>query len=113
MLRHQYHRPEGEGIYKNAFSQLFIPSLCQCEQCVDDQPILDNMSFTLFLSFLLAATSLVFATPILHKSANASVPTAVVKNGTYTGIHNAAYNQDFFLGIPFAQVTFLLSIRDI
>ncbi|KAE9363227.1 alpha/beta-hydrolase [Stipitochalara longipes BDJ] len=31
------------------------------------------------------------------------VPTATVLNGTYTGIHSSAYNQDFFLGIPFAQ----------
>jgi hypothetical protein len=26
-----------------------------------------------------------------------------VKNGSYIGIHNSAYNQDFFLGIPFSQ----------
>lgn len=31
------------------------------------------------------------------------LPTASVKNGTYSGIHNAYYNQDFYLGIPFGQ----------
>jgi carboxylesterase type B len=31
------------------------------------------------------------------------VPTATVKNGTYSGVHSAEYNQDFFLGVPFAQ----------
>ncbi|KAJ5498814.1 Carboxylesterase type B [Penicillium expansum] len=30
-------------------------------------------------------------------------PTATVKNGTYTGRYNAEYDQDFFLGIPYAQ----------
>lgn len=30
-------------------------------------------------------------------------PSAQVKNGTYEGVHSSAYNQDFFLGIPYAQ----------
>lgn len=30
-------------------------------------------------------------------------PTATVKNGTVVGTHSSAYNQDFFLGIPYAQ----------
>ncbi|KAH8201568.1 hypothetical protein TruAng_004260 [Truncatella angustata] len=30
-------------------------------------------------------------------------PTVTVKNGTYSGIHSAEYDQDFFLGIPYAQ----------
>lgn len=30
-------------------------------------------------------------------------PTARVKNGTYVGVHAEGYNQDFFLGIPYAQ----------
>jgi carboxylesterase type B len=32
-----------------------------------------------------------------------TIPTAHVLNGTYTGIHSEEYNQDFFLGIPYAQ----------
>ncbi|KAF4636355.1 hypothetical protein G7Y89_g1727 [Cudoniella acicularis] len=38
-----------------------------------------------------------------HYFSNASRPMVTVKNGTYAGIHSSAYNQDFFLGIPFAQ----------
>jgi len=34
---------------------------------------------------------------------HARKPTVRVKNGTYYGVHSAAYNQDFFLGIPYAQ----------
>lgn len=30
-------------------------------------------------------------------------PTVQVKNGTYYGLHQATYNQDLFLGMPFAQ----------
>ncbi|RKK36027.1 hypothetical protein BFJ66_g13698 [Fusarium oxysporum f. sp. cepae] len=37
-----------------------------------------------------------------HKSHDAT-PFATVKNGTYRGIHSNEYNQDFFLGIPFAE----------
>lgn len=33
-----------------------------------------------------------------------SSPIVTVKNGSYIGVHNSAYNQDFFLGIPYAQV---------
>lgn len=32
-----------------------------------------------------------------------NAPTAQVKNGTYSGRYSAEYNQDFFLGIPYAQ----------
>ena len=36
-------------------------------------------------------------------SAKILAPTAQVLNGSYTGIHSSEYNQDFFLGIPYAQ----------
>lgn len=31
-------------------------------------------------------------------------PVVDVKNGSYAGTHNPKYNQDFFLGIPYAKV---------
>ncbi|KAL6408910.1 Carboxylesterase, type B [Ilyonectria robusta] len=48
---------------------------------------------------------------VLHNLASASplkvrqdaAPTATVKNGTYIGVYSSEYDQDFFLGIPFAQ----------
>lgn len=39
----------------------------------------------------------------LSSIAVGAAPTAKVKNGTYVGVHSAEYNEDFFLGIPFAQ----------
>ena len=36
-------------------------------------------------------------------SASTLYPTVKTPNGTLTGIHNPNYNQDFFLGIPYAQ----------
>jgi hypothetical protein len=30
-------------------------------------------------------------------------PTVSVRNGTYSGLYSSVYNQDFFLGIPYAQ----------
>ena len=32
-----------------------------------------------------------------------SSPTVAVRNGTYAGVRSSTYNQDFFLGIPYAQ----------
>ncbi|USP73733.1 hypothetical protein yc1106_01007 [Curvularia clavata] len=36
-------------------------------------------------------------------AAHAVAPTAQTKNGSYIGSHSPEYNQDFFLGIPYAQ----------
>ncbi|KAI4928154.1 uncharacterized protein J4E92_005637 [Alternaria infectoria] len=36
-------------------------------------------------------------------ASEAATPTAQTKNGTYVGTHSAEYDQDFFLGIPYAQ----------
>ncbi|KAK1755392.1 alpha/beta-hydrolase [Echria macrotheca] len=38
-------------------------------------------------------------------SARSSLPHVTVRNGTYEGVHAASFNQDFFLGIPYAQDT--------
>ncbi|KAI1334793.1 Alpha/Beta hydrolase protein [Xylariaceae sp. FL0016] len=32
-----------------------------------------------------------------------TAPTVTVKNGTYEGVYSAGYDQDFFLGMPYAQ----------
>lgn len=43
-----------------------------------------------------------------------TAPTVTVKNGTYAGVCNSKYKQDFFLGIPYAKVCFfrhLLAMR--
>lgn len=55
---------------------------------------------------LLVLASLASAAPsrshVLPRS-SASAPTVTVKNGSYYGVQSEAYNQDFFLGIPYAQ----------
>ncbi|KAJ5695967.1 hypothetical protein N7536_006379 [Penicillium majusculum] len=58
--------------------------------------------FTLKLGLLGAALChLTTASPLTARQH--ADPTAIVKNGTYTGRYNAEYDQDFFLGIPYAQ----------
>ena len=47
--------------------------------------------------FLATTTSLSLRAPY------ASAPTANVKNGLLVGRHSDTYNQDFFLGIPYAK----------
>jgi hypothetical protein len=44
--------------------------------------------------------------PTSSPSSGASTPVATVKNGSYSGLYSSGYNQDFFLGIPYAQVGF-------
>jgi carboxylesterase type B len=59
--------------------------------------ILNWLSLSLWASTALAAP---------HKSKQhryPTSPTVTVKNGTLEGVHSTQYNQDFFLGIPFAQ----------
>jgi hypothetical protein len=41
-----------------------------------------------------------------------SSPVVTVRNRSYSGIYNPTYNQDFFLGIPYAQVSLQLNARD-
>ena len=36
-------------------------------------------------------------------SGQGCVPAVTLQNGTYTGVHQSTYGQDYFLGIPFAQ----------
>ncbi|CAI7625060.1 unnamed protein product [Penicillium glandicola] len=39
----------------------------------------------------------------VHAVPTKSSPTATVLNGTYTGVRSSTYNQDLFLGMPYAQ----------
>ncbi|KAH8586872.1 Alpha/Beta hydrolase protein [Bisporella sp. PMI_857] len=54
---------------------------------------------------LLASVALTLATPVpeLTSTTKPTTPTVKVKNGTYFGVHSSQYNQDFFLGVPFAE----------
>lgn len=38
-----------------------------------------------------------------RRGEDSAAPWATVRNGTYAGTYNPAYNTDYFLGIPFAQ----------
>lgn len=60
------------------------------------QWMLDKMYSTIDLLQVLS-----LCTIVVGGATNA--PTAQVKNGTYAGRYSAEYNQDFFLGMPYAQ----------
>ncbi|KAI1844334.1 hypothetical protein JX265_010237 [Neoarthrinium moseri] len=55
---------------------------------------------------LLVASSMcissVLSVPVAERD-YATAPTVTVTNGTYSGIHSNEYDQDYFLGIPYAQ----------
>jgi len=58
-----------------------------------------------------ATTTTVGTTATGSTSASATVaptgpggaPAAKINNGTIVGVHNSNYNQDYFLGVPYAQ----------
>ncbi|KAL4882925.1 Alpha/Beta hydrolase protein [Aspergillus karnatakaensis] len=54
-----------------------------------------------FITALLALSVGVSATPA--GKGHSKAPRAHVKNGTYEGIYSPEYDQEFFLGVPFAQ----------
>lgn len=58
--------------------------------------LFSRSSFTLPL---LAASSLTSASSCSSQDA----PTVQVLNGTYSGVYSQQYNQDYFLGVPYAQ----------
>ncbi|KAK4119197.1 alpha/beta-hydrolase [Parathielavia appendiculata] len=59
-----------------------------------------------WLSSLLLSVGLCWYASIadaLPSQQQGSAPVAKVRNGSYAGIHSTEYNQDFFLGMPYAQ----------
>jgi carboxylesterase type B len=54
---------------------------------------------TLFAALLAVAG----AAPNSPRHYGSNTPSAHIKNGTLTGVHSSSYNQDFFLGVPYAQ----------
>ena len=55
---------------------------------------------------LIAASAVTFSQTVNAGTvppSSCSTPTANTLNGTYYGYHNSFYNEDYFLGIPFAQ----------
>ena len=53
------------------------------------------------LAALTTCASIATATPIISRAADG--PSVQLKNGTVSGLHSSTYNQDYFLGVPFAQ----------
>ncbi|CAG8953873.1 hypothetical protein HYFRA_00010834 [Hymenoscyphus fraxineus] len=54
------------------------------------------------LAQVLAVTGVCVASPALVPRC-AAAPVVTVKNGSYVGVHNPTYNQDFFFGIRYAK----------
>lgn len=72
--------------------------------------------FKMVLIPLLAACSLYVGTAVSVPVADAydvsGAPVVTVKNGTYSGIYSDEYDQDFFLGMPYAQVCVLYMAKN-
>ncbi|KAG9251981.1 Alpha/Beta hydrolase protein [Emericellopsis atlantica] len=51
----------------------------------------------------MSGPSLVVGRAVVSSPLAQSAPTVQVRNGSYYGLHNQEYDQDFFLGMPYAQ----------
>ena len=51
----------------------------------------------------LATAALGARVPYNRRQSSYGTPTVTVKNGTIAGVHSSTYNEDYFLGIPYAQ----------
>lgn len=56
------------------------------------------------LSRVLTVAGVCVASPALIPQRQVAAPVVTVKNGSYEGVRNEVYNQDFFFGIPYAKV---------
>lgn len=59
-------------------------------------------SVSIYIIMIGFATGFLLWTAV-HAVPTKSSPTVAVRNGTYTGVRSSTYNQDFFLGMPYAQ----------
>ena len=72
--------------------------------CVQASVIVLGTGFSAFVTEMLNLfVRLLSLTAIVSSTPTSKVPTARVKNGTLEGVHSSAYEQDFFLGVPYAQ----------
>ncbi|PMD37135.1 alpha/beta-hydrolase [Hyaloscypha variabilis F] len=55
------------------------------------------------LSLCFALTSVASSVTSIPNGTSSADVVVTIKNGSYIGTHNSAFNQDFFLGIPYAQ----------
>jgi hypothetical protein len=72
---------------------------------LDSNKILSAKMLSMFFAFLaLLHTILALSLPPTSRTrSHAHPPRANVRNGTLEGLHLATFNQDLFLGVPFAQ----------
>jgi hypothetical protein len=68
----------------------------------------------MMLSSYICSISLAIGATLAFPSVSSrqATPVAALKNGSYLGLHNSEYNQDFFLGLPYAQVRKLLMFTE-
>ena len=65
---------------------------------------LSNTMFSSLFGFV-AVAGVCLAIPTQRALNDTSSPVVTVKNGSYSGTYNPTYNQDIFLGIPYAKVS--------
>lgn len=88
------------SFYKRARDNKIPPfSLMPFSYCSTTFLIFFNMWATSLVGTLLALATVICAI----SNTSASSLTVRVKNGTYQGVHSSQYDQDFFLGVPYAQ----------
>lgn len=90
---------EGGVCIKLGYRVLYLGSWILRQPFIALEATFSNMK-----SFLVGAGLLGLASAIPHRrQGSTGTPSVTVKNGTIEGLHSDTYNEDYFLGIPFAQ----------
>jgi len=69
---------------------------------------------TMFVLTTYALASAYFTTclgGVVSRQVQPSSPFVTLKNGSYAGLHSPQYDQDFFLGLPYAQASVSITFR--
>jgi hypothetical protein len=84
--------------YKKAVTHGFAMRLC-----LTWRPALLKISAMLRYTALVAVLHTTVAWSMGSAGSSYTAPTVSTKNGTYAGVYSPSYQQEFFLGVPFAQ----------
>ena len=72
--------------------------------CARGFVIILSTGFSAFMAKMLNLfVGLLSLTTFTSSTPTTKAPTVRVKNGTLEGVHSSTYEQDFFLGVPYAQ----------
>jgi len=104
MKTSQYKKAPGDGRHGSSQHMPTVSHQPHSDQDFRFKQYLSTVLTMVFVAYALA-TCLCLSAPAWSAALRLrdAAPVVQVKNGSYSGIHNAEFNQDYFLGMPYAK----------